>query len=144
MITRLSLDLMHHQPSQERSALMARVKSKNTKPETVVRRILHANGFRYRLHRRDLPGTPDIVFVGRKKAIFVHGCFWHRHERCSRCTTPKTRASFWLEKFNANVERDRQKLTELSAQGWSSLVIWECETAKPEHLEDRLVRFLRP
>ncbi len=138
----MNLDEPRH--SQERSAIMARVKQKNTKPELIVRRILYSKGFRYRLHRSDLPGTPDIVFIGRKKAIFVHGCFWHRHEGCSRCTTPKTRVTFWLEKFRANIERDRRKLAELSTRGWSSLVIWECETTNPEHLEDRLVRFLRP
>lgn len=133
---------MSSHPSPSRSALMARVKQKNTKPELIVRRLLHSQGFRYRLHRRDLPGTPDLVFINKKKAIFVHGCFWHRHEGCSRCTTPKTRTPFWLEKFRANVERDRRKLAELSALGWSPLVIWECETTNPEHLVDRLTRFL--
>ncbi len=135
---------MKPRPTPDRSALMARVKQKNTKPELFVRHLLHSNGFRFRLHRSDLPGTPDIVFIGRKKAIFVHGCFWHRHEGCTGCTTPKTRVAFWLEKFRVNIERDRRKLAELSARGWSSLVIWECETTNPEHLEDRLVRFLRP
>ena len=140
----MTMNLDKPRPTPERSALMARVKQKNTKPELIVRRILYSKGFRYRLHRSDLPGTPDIVFIGRKKAIFVHGCFWHRHEGCTGCTTPKTRVAFWLEKFRANIERDRRKLTELSARGWSTLVIWECETTNPEHLEDRLVRFLRP
>ena len=138
------MNLYEPRPTLERSALMARVKQKNTKPELIVRHLLYSNGFRYRLHRSDLPGTPDIVFIGRKKAIFVHGCFWHRHEGCSRCTTPKTRVAFWLEKFHENIERDRRKLTELSARGWSTMVIWECETTNPEQLEDRLVHFLRP
>ena len=138
------MNLDEPRPTPDRSALMARVKQKNTKPELFVRHLLHSNGFRFRLHRSDLPGTPDIVFIGRKKAIFVHGCFWHRHEGCTGCTTPKTRVAFWLEKFRVNIERDRRKLAELSARGWSSLVIWECETTNPEHLEDRLVRFLRP
>ena len=129
-------------PSPQRSALMARVKGKDTKPEIVVRHTLYVKGFRYRLHRRDLPGTPDIVFVGRRKAILVHGCFWHRHEGCVRCTTPKTRVSYWLAKFKENIERDRRKLAELSTQGWSALVIWECETADSQYLEDRLERFL--
>ena len=138
------MNLNETRPTPDRSALMARVKQKNSKPELIVRRLLYSNGFRYRLHRSDLPGTPDIVFISRKKAIFVHGCFWHRHEGCTGCTTPKTRVAFWLEKFRANIERDRRILAELSARGWSSLVIWECETTNPEHLEDRLVRFLRP
>ena len=129
-------------PTPERSALMARVKGKNTKPEIIVRRLLHSYGFRYRLHRRDLPGTPDIAFMSRKKAVFVHGCFWHRHEGCSRCTTPKIRGPFWSEKFKANLERDRRKLTELAARGWESLVIWECETIDLERLLDRLSCFL--
>ena len=85
---------MYSQPTPERSALMGRIKGKNTKPEIIVRRILHSNGFRFRLHRRGHPGTPDIVFVGRKKAIFVHGCFWHRHKGCSRCTTPSDAGAF--------------------------------------------------
>ena len=87
---------------------------------------------------------PTSFSLAEKKAIFVHGCFWHRHEGCSRCTTPKTRTTFWLEKFHANVERDRQKLAELSALGWSPMVIWECETTNPKHLADRLKRFLSP
>ena len=140
----MTMNLDEPRPTPDRSALMARVKQKNTKPELIVRHLLHSNGFRYRLHRSDLPGTPDIVFISRKKAIFVHGCFWHRHEGCTGCTTPKTRVAFWLEKFHDNIERDRRILAELSARGWSSLVIWECETTNPEHLEDRLVRFLRP
>ena len=140
----MTMNLDEPRPVLERSALMARVKQKNTKPELIVRHLLHSNGFRYRLHRSDLPGTPDIVFIGRKKAIFVHGCFWHRHEGCSRTTTPKTRVAFWLEKFHENIERDRRKLTELSARGWSTLVIWECETMNQEYLEDRLVQFLCP
>ena len=129
-------------PSPERSANMARIRAKNTGPELTVRRLLHSLGYRYRLHRRDLPGTPDICFPGRKKVIFVHGCFWHRHAGCSRTTTPKTRTSFWENKFTANVVRDRRNLSGLAEVGWDAIVVWECETADLEALASRLVRFL--
>ena len=125
-----------------RSALMARVGPKNTKPEIVVRRLLHAMGRRFRLHRRDLPGTPDIVLPGAKKAIFVHGCFWHRHPGCSKTTTPKTRRTFWTEKFDRNVERDRRKERELRAAGWDVCTVWECETRELASLEARLREWL--
>ncbi len=129
-------------PSPERSALMARIASTDTKPELAVRRLLHALGYRYRLHRKDLPGTPDICFVGRRKAIFVHGCFWHRHEGCRRATTPATRRSYWEEKFRSNVVRDRRNLADLGDMDWDSLVVWECETADVATLANRLVHFL--
>lgn len=129
-------------PSPERSANMARVGSADTLPELAVRKLLHRLGYRFRLHRRDLPGTPDICFPGRKKAIFVHGCFWHRHEGCRRTTTPRTRRSFWTEKFRNNVARDRSNLNDLAALGWSVLVVWECETADPGTLASRLAGFL--
>ena len=121
---------------------MARIRAKNTRPEITVRRLLHSLGYRYRLHRRDLPGTPDICFPGRKKVIFVHGCFWHRHEGCRRTTTPKTRTSFWENKFTANMVRDRRDMSGLAEIGWEAIVVWECETADLEALASRLVRFL--
>ena len=121
---------------------MARIRAKNTRPEITVRRLLHSLGYRYRLHRRDLPGTPDICFPGRKKVIFVHGCFWHRHEGCRRTTTPKTRTSFWENKFTANMVRDRRNMSGLAEIGWEAIVVWECETADLEALASRLVRFL--
>lgn len=130
------------EPSPERRANMARVGQKDTRPELIVRRMLHGLGYRYRLHRRDIPGTPDICFIGRKKAIFVHGCFWHRHEGCHRTTTPKTRTSFWEEKFRVNVARDRKKMADLHRLGWDALVVWECETKDRSKLENRLVDFL--
>ena len=132
------------EPSPERRAMMARVGQKDTKPELIVRRLLHSLGCRYRLHRKDIPGTPDICFLGRKKAIFVHGCFWHRHEGCHRTTTPKTRTSFWEEKFRVNVVRDRQKMADLHLLGWDALIVWECETKDKSKLESRLVNFLSP
>ena len=128
-------------PSPERSALMARIGSKDTKPELTVRKLLHGLGYRYRLHRRDLPGTPDICFPGRKKVIFVHGCFWHRHG-CRRTTTPSTRTSYWRQKFDRNVVRDRRNLDDLDKLGWETLVVWECEVADLPTLTERLVAFL--
>ena len=125
-----------------RSALMGRVPGKNTKPELVVRREAHALGYRFRLHRKDLPGTPDLVFPRLRKALFVHGCFWHRHEGCSRTTTPKTRAAYWQEKFERNVQRDRRNVAMLEALGWKVLVIWECETFDRSVLVESLSSFL--
>jgi len=121
---------------------MARIASKDTKPEMAVRRLLHALGYRYRLHRRDLPGSPDMSFSSRKKAIFVHGCFWHRHEDCRRATTPATRKSYWEQKFQRNVLRDRKNLADLRDMEWDSLVVWECETADLPALARRLASFL--
>ena len=131
-----------HPVDASRSALMARVRGKDTKPEMVVRRVAHALGYRFRLHRRDLPGSPDLVFPNRRKVIFVHGCFWHRHPGCRRATTPKTRAEFWLAKFERNVERDVRKEIELMAAGWEVLVIWECETRDPDGISSKLRIFL--
>lgn len=126
----------------ERRLLMSRVRAKDSKPELAVRRGAHALGHRFRLHRRDLPGTPDLVFPRLRKAIFVHGCFWHRHPGCSRRTTPKTRADYWNNKFAENVARDAARLAELQALGWETLVIWECETFDREELSRRLSSFL--
>jgi DNA mismatch endonuclease (patch repair protein) len=122
----------------ERRALMGRIKGANTKPELVVRRILHAMGRRFRLHRKDLPGRPDIVLPRFRTAIFVHGCFWHRHSGCRGATTPKTREEFWRSKFEANVARDSASETALAIAGWRVVVIWECETKDAAKLEARL------
>lgn len=121
---------------------MARVRQKDTHPELQVRRALHSLGYRYRLHDKGLSGSPDIVFRPRKKVVFVHGCFWHRHEGCRRSTTPKTRADFWGEKFAANLARDRRQESELMSMGWRSFVVWECEAACPSKYLSRLVSFL--
>lgn len=121
---------------------MARIGPRNTAPELVVRRTAHRLGFRFRLHRNDLPGTPDLVFAGYRLAVYVHGCFWHRHEGCSNSTMPKTRPEFWISKFNSNVARDRRNLVAMDALGWRTLVIWECETEDPALLESLLVRSL--
>jgi DNA mismatch endonuclease, patch repair protein len=126
--------------AERRSALMRRVRQRDTDPELVVRRVAHALGYRFRLHRRDLPGTPDIVFPKYRVALFVHGCFWHRHNGCVRATTPKTRRDYWLPKFEANVERDRRKAMALTEAGWRVAVLWECETLDKRALEYRIAR----
>ena len=126
----------------QRRRLMANVKSNDTKPEMFVRRMLHARGYRYRLHLRGLPGTPDLVFPAKKKVVFVHGCFWHRHPGCARSTVPKTRTDYWHSKFEANIERDARKSRELEALGWNSLVVWECEIREPASLLERIEDFL--
>nr|WP_280139072.1 DNA mismatch endonuclease Vsr [Phyllobacterium sp. CL33Tsu] len=127
----------------ERSSLMARVGPQDTKPEMIVRRVLHSMGYRFRLQAKELPGRPDIVFRPRKKAIFVHGCFWHRHPGCRKATTPKTRTKFWEAKFSSNQARDEKVIIELDRIGWSCLVVWECETNNIEKLSEVLEEFLR-
>ena len=127
---------------QERSERMGRVKGADTKPEMVVRRLVHAMGYRYRLHGRDLPGKPDIVFRSRKKVIFVHGCFWHRHPRCKLARIPKTRLDFWVPKLEGNRERDIRNQQALGQMGWRYLVIWECEIGDRGDLENRILEFL--
>ena len=124
--------------ANERSELMSRVRAKNTRPEIAVRRLLHALGFRFRLHRSDLPGHPDIVLPRRRKVVFVHGCFWHRHPRCRKASTPQTRCDFWALKFKQNIERDKRQKRELKRMGWGVLVVWECETHNLGRLKDRI------
>lgn len=133
---------MDHVPPQKRSEIMRAVHSRDTKPELAVGRLIRRLGFRPQTHATDLPGHPDFVFRSRKKAIFVHGCFWHRHPRCKYATTPKTRTDFWVSKFDANKARDRRVLRELRGAGWSGLVIWQCQLKKPEQLELKLNVFL--
>lgn len=129
---------------QARSRNMAAIGRKDTRPELVVRRLLHSMGYRFRLHRRDLPGTPDIVFVRRRKVIEVRGCWWHRHPdpACPNVAIPKTRPEFWAAKFAANVARDRRNEDALTGRGWRLLVIWECEVRRGDDLTPRLVAFL--
>lgn len=116
---------------EKRSWNMSRIRGKNTKPELIVRSMLHRMGYRFRLHREDLPGKPDIVLPKYKTVIFVHGCFWHRHKKCKYAYNPKSRKTFWQKKFNENVKRDRKRQNELKRLGWRVIVIWECQVTKP-------------
>lgn len=127
---------------EERSRVMSMIPGKDTRPERVVRSLLHRIGFRFRLHRRDLPGKPDIVLPRRKTVIFVHGCFWHQHQGCKDATIPKTNTEFWLNKFNRNVERDLKAATALRVAGWRVLYVWECQINDLDALADRLVKEL--
>ena len=127
----------------ERSILMGRIRGGDTKPELFVRRALHALGYRFRVHVRSLPGTPDVVFPRRRKAVFVHGCFWHRHG-CGKTYTPKSRKQFWQTKFAANIARDKRAQERLARDGWRVFVAWECEIEADDTLLDRLVVFLGP
>jgi DNA mismatch endonuclease, patch repair protein len=121
-----------------RSKIMRAVRRTDTTPELVVRKLVHGLGFRFRLQRRDLPGTPDLVLPRLNTVIFVHGCFWHRHALCGKTTMPKTRVEFWREKFHANTSRDTRKNRQLRAAGWRVIVIWECETSDSVKLSRRL------
>lgn len=123
---------------------MSRIRKKNTKPELRVRRLAHSLGYRFRLHRRDLPGTPDLIFPARRKAIFVHGCFWHRHDCRLGGRPPATRPEYWLPKLTRNVERDKAAQIELQRLAWDVLVIWECEVRNEAALRNRLTSFLDP
>ena len=127
--------------TERRSKLMKAVKSKDTGPEKRVRSVLHRLGYRFRLHRKDLPGSPDIVFPGRRQAIFVHGCFWHAHG-CKIGQAPKSKLDYWGPKLDANRARDARKLGELQAAGWAVLVLWQCELGDEPALEARLRTFL--
>ena len=127
---------------KKRSEVMSRVGQKDTRPEMVVRRLLHGAGYRYRLHAKDLPGKPDIVFRKRHKAIFVHGCFWHRHEGCKLARLPKSRQDFWVPKLERNKERDEENLASLTERGWKVLIVWECQTRDREKLLRQLVHFM--
>jgi DNA mismatch endonuclease (patch repair protein) len=126
----------------ERSERMARVRGKDTSPELMVRRTVHRLGYRYRLHGPKLPGRPDLVFVKRRKVIFVHGCFWHRHEKCKLARLPKSRLDFWVPKLEGNRERDSRNQTALAAAGWDFLVVWECELGNRPALERKLKSYL--
>ncbi len=128
---------------KKRSEIMSRVKSSHTMPEIRVRKILHSLGYRFRLHRKDLPGTPDIVLPTYDSVIFVNGCFWHRHPDCRDASTPRTRTHFWKKKFAENVTRDREKTATLRSLGWKVLIVWECELRNEKTLLKTLRRFLR-
>ena len=128
---------------KHRSWNMSRIKSRDTKPELIVRSMLHRRGYRFRLHRNDLLGKPDIVLPRYKKIIFVHGCFWHRHEGCRYAYNPKSRVEFWQDKFVSNIKRDQKVQDALIQLGWEIYVIWECETKKKEMLDKKLDEIFR-
>lgn len=127
-----------------RSGVMSRIRSRDTGPERRVRSILHRMGYRFRLHRKDLPGKPDIVLPRHRLVIFVHGCFWHRHHCVNGRATPKGNAKFWADKFEANCERDKRNRRQLRRLGWRVAVIWECQIRDGERLRKRLERLLQP
>jgi DNA mismatch endonuclease (patch repair protein) len=128
----------------QRSEVMSRVRGKNTRPEVIVRKLVFAAGYRYRLHVKALPGSPDLVFPSRKKVIFVHGCFWHGHSNCRLSRTPKSRIEFWTAKLNGNKERDSRNVEALADNGWEYLVLWECELRERSTLQARIQDFLGP
>lgn len=130
-------------PALEVSARMRRIRKTDTKPELIVRRLAHGLGYRYRLYRRDLPGTPDLVFPRLRKVIFVHGCFWHQHDCPLGRKKPSTNRDYWLPKLARNVERDRSACIRLQSDGWRVLVIWECETRTSSRLAEVLTQFLQ-
>ena len=125
-----------HLTTEQRSWNMSRIKSKHTKPEIIIRSLLHKMGLRFRLHRKDLPGKPDIVLQKYNTVIFCHGCFWHQHENCVRATIPKTNTPYWKSKFQRNVIRFEQVQSDLIKKGWKVIVIWECETKDLVKLKD--------
>ena len=133
--------MVNTRTKEQRRSIMQAVRGKDTGPEWTVRRLLHGLGYRYRLHRKDLPGKPDLVFPGRKKAIFVHGCFWHAHG-CRYGKPPKSRLDYWLPKLEQNRKRDAEKRTQLEALGWKVLTVWQCETKTIDALTARLTAFL--
>lgn len=121
---------------------MGSIKGKNTKPELLIRSMLHKMGCRFRLHRKDLPGNPDITLPKYKKVIFVHGCFWHGHENCKRSIRPATNREFWNEKLNKNILRDKRNIEELNDKGWESLIVWSCEIKNNKRLKQKLMDFI--
>ncbi|MBZ9991404.1 very short patch repair endonuclease [Mesorhizobium sp. BH1-1-5] len=128
---------------EQRSRMMSGIRGKNTGPELAVRKAAHALGYRFRLHRKDLSGSPDLVFPARNTVIFVHGCYWHRHEGCRYCYNPKSNVEFWTEKFKNNVARDQRVGQELQQGGWRVVTLWECETADDDGLRKRLKQIFR-
>lgn len=127
---------------EERSRRMSLIRGKGTKPEMALRKLVFSLGYRYRLYQARLPGKPDLVFPGRKKVIFIHGCFWHRHIGCKNTRWPKSKLDFWKPKLLGNARRDRQKMAELVDMGWTPLVIWECELRDADRLTDMIKTFL--
>jgi DNA mismatch endonuclease (patch repair protein) len=136
------IPVMRQRTSEQISAQMRRIRKTDTRPELIVRRLSHRLGYRFRLHRRDLPGTPDLVFPSKKKVILVHGCFWHQHACPLGRKQPKSNRDYWLPKLARNVARDSQVQSDLASLGWKALVVWECETSDPLLLSERIEAFL--
>jgi len=132
-----------HESANIRSAQMRLIRSKDTQIELALRRALHRLGYRYRLHARDLPGTPDLVFPKLRKVLFIHGCFWHRHTGCVKARTPKSNLDYWTLKFARNIERDKQSQAALNSTGWQYLIIWECEFRRIDEAAEKVVAFLK-
>ena len=128
--------------AEVRSRIMAHVRSKDTKPEMMVRKLLHRLGYRYRLHRPDLPGRPDLTFVSKRKVVFVNGCFWHNHEDCPNVRLPSSNRDYWLAKLERNSDRDKRNLTLLTKNGWTPMTVWECELGNLEVVGKSLIKFL--
>ena len=128
--------------SATRSRIMSKIKSKDTKPEILVRRLLHGLGYRYRLHRTDLPGRPDLVFPSRRKIVFVNGCFWHNHRRCVKSHIPADNREYWLSKLIRTRERDERNLSLLKQEGWDVTIVWECQMKDMEGVAEQLIDFL--
>jgi len=133
---------MDHVPPERRSFIMRMVKTADTRPELTVRKLLHNLGFRFRLRNKRLPGTPDVVLSKWRAIVLIHGCFWHRHERCRKATIPKTKRAYWLKKFKANVRRDSIVTERLHALGWRVCIVWQCELDDLERLSGRLASFI--
>ncbi|MDA1099923.1 MAG: very short patch repair endonuclease [Proteobacteria bacterium] len=127
---------------EQRSKIMRSVKAVDTEPEMIVRRLTHAMGYRYRLHRRSLPGKPDLVFPARRKVIFVHGCFWHQHDCPRGARVPKSRQDYWIPKLQRNKKRDAEHQARLDELGWEVMVIWECDTKKSDVIAAKIRNFL--
>lgn len=136
--------MRHFSTTRKLSEHMRTIRKTDTKPEIAVRRLVHAMGYRYRLHRRDLPGTPDLVFAGLRKVIFVHGCFWHRHDCPAGRKQPSANPDYWKPKLERNAARDAENMQRLAAMGWSALVLWECELFDQDTLARRIRVFLSP
>lgn len=141
----MEYDMVDFLTPAQRSERMSRIRGKDSQPELALRRVLHRLGLRYRLHSKDLPGKPDIVFPRYKAVVFVHGCFWHRHQGCKIATTPKSNTAFWIDKFGKNVARDSRVGAELDALGWRVFLVWECELvpSKVEATSERLAAAIR-
>ena len=134
---------MDHLTKSKRSENMSRIKNKNTTPEIAVRKTLHSMGYRYRLHSASVYGKPDIVIKTKRKAVFVHGCFWHRHNNCNLATKPKTNTSYWEKKFQTNIARDKKVQERLDKENWKFLIIWECEIKDKTELKKKLSKFMK-